>query len=346
MSNLDLTILIPTKDRVEILFNTLKFYKNFNYNGSILIFDSSSSKNSNILKKKISKINLGFKLEIVNILALPFGTISIMREKIKTKYLVFSGDDDYFIPSNLIYFVYYLDNNKSFFGVNGYAVQLSKSDNKKIFQDIQPYFLKESIEEKAVLRLKSLLQDYKVPLFSIVKTKDFKKLIKLIPTGSKANKLPRMIVDEILVSCLYVMSGKIKFLEKDLLIRVGHATNTRLKPLNLIDKRTIEDTKKFLNLTLESFCTKMNENNFCSISKILDDYFQIISKSTRTTKFFILQNIKSFIFKYLKNYKFLNGLVFKYYKFKIIDKIHTLEKNNYLLDKRLFIQIYLYINTY
>ena len=141
--------------------------------------------------------------------------------------------------------------NPSYFGVNGNAVHLSKSDNSFTFQDINSYDQKELLEDDPNKRLNTLLANYKVPLFSIVKKDIFTDLIKYVPVKDESNNLSREIIDEILISCLYAISGKIKHINQDHLIRTGHETNNKTYSFSSdnIDVKT--KTNIFLNKSLK-----------------------------------------------------------------------------------------------
>ncbi len=340
---MDFSLLIPTKDRVDILLDTIKFYIHKKYDGKIIIFDSSSDKNASKLKNEISKLNLNFSIKIYSVKALPFGAISLMSDKIDTKYLAFSGDDDYFIPDNLKFFVNYLIDNPSYFGVNGNAVHLSRSYNNFTFQDINSYDQKELLKDDPNKRLNTLLENYKVPLFSIVRKNDFIDLIKYVPVKEKSKNLSRQIIDEILISCLYAISGKIKHVNYDHLIRIGHETNNKaysFKDDSLIIKK---NTYKFLKDTVRDYHLKINKNHeYYSenlINKFLNNLSKYEMKNSKKKKF----KTKSFLFFLLNKNNILDKLLTLIYKFKIFTKIDDLHKKKLINNKQLIKDCYLIV---
>jgi len=340
---LDFSLLIPTKDRVDILLDTIKFYIHKKYDGKIIIFDSSSDENANKLKKEISNLNLNFSIKIYNITALPFGAISVMSDNIDTQYVAFSGDDDYFIPENLKFFVNYLVDNPSYFGVNGNAVHLSKSDNSYTYQDINSYDQKELLIDDPNKRLNTLLENYKVPLFSIVRKNVFIDLIKYVPVKEKSKNLSRQIIDEILISCLYAISGKIKHLNYDHLIRIGHETNNKtysFKDDSLIIKT---NTYKFLKETLKDYHLSINKNQEYYFENIINNFLNNLSKyeiqNSKKKKF----KIKSFIILTLKKNNIFDKLLTFLYRIKILTKINHLYKKKLINNKQLIKDCYLIV---
>ena len=98
---MNLTIIIPTLNRSYFLNKLLEYYSHLNFKAAFLILDSSEGKerkkNINVLSK-YKNLNLKYK----NVRGKPLEVIRKSKKNIKTKYCVFSGDDDFFIKNSLI----------------------------------------------------------------------------------------------------------------------------------------------------------------------------------------------------------------------------------------------------
>ena len=70
---MDLTIIIPTKNRPEFIKKQLIYYRNQNFKGKILFLDSSPKKIFNNLKKFIA-INDYKNTQIFNVMGTSFDT--------------------------------------------------------------------------------------------------------------------------------------------------------------------------------------------------------------------------------------------------------------------------------
>lgn len=107
---MNLTLLIPTKNRSDILIKTIDFYlKNF-FSFKIIIADSSNKfhfeKTKNFIRKKaqISQVKLiGRNIEV----------LKQCEKLVSTKFVVYTGDDDFLCADNLKIFTNYLEKIKN-----------------------------------------------------------------------------------------------------------------------------------------------------------------------------------------------------------------------------------------
>ena len=119
---MDLTIIIPTKNRPEFIKKQLIYYRNQNFKGKIL-FRLSPKKIFNNLKKFIA-INDYKNTQIFNVMGTSFDTFKSKAKMIKTKYVLFSGDDDFYIVKSLSKMIRNLKNSSEFIGITGKALQI------------------------------------------------------------------------------------------------------------------------------------------------------------------------------------------------------------------------------
>ena len=206
---MNLTILIPTRNRFEYIKKLVAYYSYFNFDGKIFILDSSNNRIFLKTKLYLNKY-AGKNIQHYKIIARPSECIKYIIPKIKTKFVCFSGDDDYFIVNGLIKSIRILKKNQYIDSLNGLSI-VTKIKNKSLFNfEYLPYNHFYSTNSKSVLRLKKILQNYKVPLFSILRLEILKKIFSKVPGKSKRYLCPtRIINDEILESLLFVYYNKI-----------------------------------------------------------------------------------------------------------------------------------------
>ena len=206
---MNLTILTPTRNRFDYVKKLLLYYQKFDFKGKILILDSSQNKIFTKTKFFLKK-NQNVNVQHYKIDGRPFECIKYIIPKIKTEFVCFSGDDDYYIINGLEKSIKILKNNKQIHSVNGLSI-VSNLKKKSLFSiEYLLYNHFYSTDNKSVLRLIKILQDYKVPLFSIFRLNIFRKVLSKVPSKSKRYLCPtRIIHDEILESLLFVYFNKI-----------------------------------------------------------------------------------------------------------------------------------------
>ncbi|MDC1078660.1 TIGR00180 family glycosyltransferase [Candidatus Pelagibacter sp.] len=173
---MNLTIVVPTLNRSKKFENFLEYYSNNNYRGNILVIDSSTAKekknNIFFIKKysslKIKYIYLPKKKYRQNFLK--------CIRKIRTKYTVYSGDDDFFLLNSLKYLTAFLDKNNSYQGACGIGLTCFKDRDK--YRTSLYKGLLELNEKNGIKRLKKQLSfnGYTVIHYSIIRTSIWKLL--------------------------------------------------------------------------------------------------------------------------------------------------------------------------
>ena len=93
-------------------------------------------------------------------------------KEIKTDYVAYSGDDDYFLISGLKEIISFLESNKNFIGANGKSFNIvcdgKFSDKIKL---VYPWVQTSRLEDTSLNRLKFQIRNYTVPVFSIFRKK-------------------------------------------------------------------------------------------------------------------------------------------------------------------------------
>ena len=275
---LDLTIVVPTLNRTIFLKKLLNYYDKFKFSGEILILDSSKGKikeNNKFLCGSHKQLNIKY----IGIKGFPHEVIKKCRKHIKSSYVVFSGDDDYFVVNALKNIVSYLKKNKKHISASGESILLHKpKKNSAVTYEYKG--LHARLENTALERVFANITNYSVGHYAVCRKKFFNMSFKHI----NRNLCPSRIVnDEMLVTMSLSCLGKSnKILEPYLIRSVGHERNDLnkgilkkdlktsllylikilLQTISIIDNKnvkTIDRKKMWFNLN--NFCNNVPKKN-------------------------------------------------------------------------------------
>ena len=209
MEEKDISILIPTLSRQDILLKTLNFYFNRKVKFIFNICDSTKETNKLFLDRieylsKVLNINYFHKINYTDRQAIFF-----LMEKTETNFATFSGDDDFFIPLSLTKCADFLKRNPDYRVTYGKSIMVdhkSLYNNKKRIS-ASSYWGSISFEENnLVARMNKLSDNYFVNIFGVHRTKEFIEDYKISST------LPSRSIAELLQNYLTIVRGKAKFL--------------------------------------------------------------------------------------------------------------------------------------
>lgn len=315
---MNLTIIIPTKNRVSQILKTIKYYNNF-FSGYLYILDSSPKRKFNVIKKEIKKIN-NKKIKCLNLKGGPIEVISFVKNKIKTEYSCNAGDDDLYSINGLKKIIKFLDNNKKYIGAFGYNLIIEKKFNRFFLSEYTG--LKEINFQNPIKRINSLLGPKYTPIFqAVTRTKNYINALKFI----NKKKCPHDIfIKEILFSSLLTIQGNFKKKSNFFLLRqVGHKRNVLKK--NYFNKEaiksacyTIDSLKKIANLKtlgdinaekLLNYLNKKKNNKYSFIFKFINTYFYFWIKNFIRPNYFNNKNnfyLKKKFLEFNKMSKYLN----------------------------------------
>jgi len=219
-----LTILVPTySTRSKLLSRLINYMAACNFKYKILVADSSEpihlENNSSLIKSVESKLDikhLQFDKNIIN-----WQKYAIASSQIKTPYMLFNADDDFFIPSSIEKAFQFLALHPEYSIAQGYTVafELNQNDNYRgIIQAVkfQPttHF---SIEYSfAYERLMKHLQLYQGTFYGVHRTQQLAE--NLTKVANLKLKLGFRF-EELLPSCLSIIQGKLKLLDTLYLFR-------------------------------------------------------------------------------------------------------------------------------
>ncbi len=317
---MNLTLMIATKDRPEFLSRTLEYYSIANFEGKILIGDSSDKYNS---EKNISKISdLKKKINIEYFIDTKLSSdqmILFLSKKVTTDYSVMINDDDILILSSIEPCLKFLDQNLDYSGVNGNAFNLAIDNNSaKPYGKItlfNKYPLANYIDENPLIRIFNYFDNTLNVNMSIIRSEVNLQAFVAIENLNKFDS--SYVFGELIHASVVLSKGKIGSLDGCYLIRQKHEgqhyRNIKydewIKKSNFIDASTqlkniiIKEIEKYENLTTND------------ISKI----DQLISQKIKS----VIQKMINLKNRYLiyKFKKFFSNIIF-------LIKTINLEKNS------------------
>tara|TARA_Y100001970_G_scaffold292708_1_gene435344 strand:- start:206 stop:1195 length:990 start_codon:yes stop_codon:yes gene_type:complete len=301
---MNIAIIVPTMNRPLFVIRLLEYYKKFNFKGSIHIGDSSNEKNKNILLNKIESLKKNLKIEYQY---LPNHNIeitqNILTKKVKEKFVVFSGDDDFFIINSLEKCILFLEENLDYSICHGksYIFKVIKDKLYDKINYIEKYRMNEISNPDPIIRFKEHINNYWVSIFSVHRTAEY------LDDLSYMDKIKIESFREQLLSLLPIIRGKSKTLNCDYLFRQVH--NQRYANPNLSKLVLDPDfSNSYLNIK------KILSNLLNKKSKKEENFFEQIIEDAYANKIFapkhnnnfkrksIMVNIKMFINSFFNNY--------------------------------------------
>lgn len=221
---MNLSIFVPTKNRYYYIGKLLDYYLSINFKGELIILDSSDENIKVQIIEKISLIREKLKIQYYHSVGLPCALMKKFFNKVKTDYVVFSGDDDYFTPSGIKSCIDFLNNNNSYIGCTGKGISVHSSINNKKIDFILNYKQAKIYGKSSIDRICYQFENYKVPIFSIYRSHEFGKFLVPVPSNDDFKKRcpDKAIADEYIIEGAMVAYGKIEKLKLPYLVRHIH----------------------------------------------------------------------------------------------------------------------------
>ena len=219
-------ILIPTLNRPEYVKRQLLFYEkyysqkqNSRYH-SVYVIDSGEADKNRSLKKFVEERNFKFKIKYYSFPKLSFGD-SLLKalNDVSEKYVVYVGDDDFFIPSTLDLSAEFLEKNKDYSACRGESLIFTLNEEEPFgtFFDLARYPQPAYEEPVPLKRVKNFFDKYSCTMFAVTRTEIFKNAF------TKATSIQnRAFKDEIFPSASIVIAGRVHQLPELGLIRQDH----------------------------------------------------------------------------------------------------------------------------
>ena len=135
---MNLSIFIPAKNRLYYVSKLIKYYSSIEFNGELIILDSSDNEIKDKIFELIS-IYKNLKIKYFHSLGLPCAMMKKYINEVSSDYVVFSGDDDYFVKSGLNDCLNFLNTNPNFSGCTGEGISVHSSSQRNKIDYIENY---------------------------------------------------------------------------------------------------------------------------------------------------------------------------------------------------------------
>lgn len=223
---MDVSIIIPTLNRSDHIIKMIRYFNIADFQGHLLIGDSSTTEHIERTKAVIKELNPKFTIlyreypQRKN-----FECVRYLLQEVVTPYVIWGADDDVLIPSTLARAADFLDQNPDYSGVGGMAIryQLKNLGAYGEISDAERYLVSAAEKKSSSERVLHLLQNYTVVLLSIQRTKQLKEQFR------KAEVITDLtFASELLPACMVVAQGKIKLLNQLFIVRQIQKNNYAL----------------------------------------------------------------------------------------------------------------------
>tara|TARA_B100000795_G_C22784888_1_gene434129 strand:+ start:646 stop:1740 length:1095 start_codon:yes stop_codon:yes gene_type:complete len=223
----NVTIVVPTKNRLYYVTRLLRYYVDMNFTGNLLIIDSSDDDIAKNIRKYINNIDKE-NFQYIFSLGLPTMVIKENLSYIKTKYVSFLGDDDYIIPNGILSSIDYLKVNLDVVACRGEGLTIT--DPSISSEYISRFSCVDRLENNSRDRVIEHFKNYSTPFFHVCRSEVFIKAFSNAPSISEMDEgYDRLIGDELLVSALMLVYGKFASIEGLHLIRTNNVERVELR---------------------------------------------------------------------------------------------------------------------
>lgn len=344
---MNLSIFVPTKNRYYYISKLLDYYLLINFKGEIIILDSSDENIKTKIVEKISLIKEKLKIQYYHSIGLPCALMKKFFNSVKTDYVVFSGDDDYFTPSGIKSCIDFLNNNHSYIGCTGKGISVHSSINNKKIDFILNYKQAKIYGKSSIDRISYQFENYKVPIFSIFRSQEFVKFLEPVPSAEDFKKVcpDKAIADEYIIEAAMVVYGNIEKLKLLYLVRHIHKDRNvgNMVPdykRDWIKSQNYLKSKNYFLKEISKIISNEDKIDFIKAYNLLEKkYNQHVDQAIKIEKKYLF---KFYILKILFNSEFIrkirNFLKRKFFEKKIFSEtfsnqelrviINLIEKKN------------------
>lgn len=223
---MDLTIVVPTLGRPELLVRLIRYYDSLGFKGKIVIGDGSTladyERANQALRPYADRVHIQH-------LHLPGSSVSdavhMANAHIDTKYACLVGDDDFIVPKTAEACIRFLEAHADYVAAHGLGVLIGGPDGKSNVVE-HAHFYPQTIREEAsaIERLSAHLNNYSVSLFSVHKIDTWRRMFSAATDASEGTRCEdKTFSAELLPCCLSVSLGKIGQVEGLYLVRQVHS---------------------------------------------------------------------------------------------------------------------------
>ena len=207
-------------NRPDFLARILQYYADTHFKHFISVGDASDPDSVRENKDIIERLKGCLNIRYYSCQGLTVAkSIRLINEDVATPYATFTADDDFIVTRSIEKCIAFLEANLNYTGAHGHGVvfTLRTSDVHGPMNSVGYYRMGELNEDFASERLKTLLSNYFVPLFSIHRLPAWKKMWQHV---APLTNVP--LEGEMLPCCMAAIQGKIKKLDCLYLFRQDH----------------------------------------------------------------------------------------------------------------------------
>ena len=207
---MNISLLVPTKDRPLYVKRLLKYYSDLNFKGYIYILDGSNKKLSKNIINFIKQLN-NKKIIYFHDVGFPGMITKKYVSKVQTDYVAQLGDDDYLVPEGIKKCIKFLDANPDFSAAHGEGIIIISPEDPNKIDYVDLYAQTVRLENSPKERVFQHLSDNTQPNFSVFRKKIFEKILSPIPNFKDSKLCPyRGISDYLIQTTMSVVCTKIK----------------------------------------------------------------------------------------------------------------------------------------
>jgi len=221
---MNISIMTPTKNRPDFIRRQLKYYSLSNFQGIILIGDSSNQKLFLENKKSIIKYGKALTIRHFHKPELTADKMSsFLSRKVKTDYSLYIADDDIILAESILAGINFLDLHTEYSAVHGKAFLMSVDDKSEPFGKLtyfSRYPMPTILDDTALGRIKEFFANVSNVNMSIIRSKinmdAYNEIEKL------SNYYSHYIFGELVHGAIVCARGKIGQIDNCYLIRQSH----------------------------------------------------------------------------------------------------------------------------
>lgn len=226
ISSKEISIFIPTRNRSDFLVRILRYFCENNFKGPVFIGDSSDLEHVERVKSELVALKNRLNVFYAEYPGRPAPqTVFSLVSELTTPYAVYSGDDDFLVPSALVQCAAFLEQEPEFSACSGKAILIARQNGHPgMAAGFYGGACRDLLDEKASRRLLNFMNGYFVTLFAVQRTTQMREGYQGL------DRMPDWAFTELMPSCYSVIQGKIKTIDSLCLVRPQHQGYRRCAP--------------------------------------------------------------------------------------------------------------------
>ena len=171
------TICVMTLNRPKFIGRALDYYAATGFAGAILIADGSTGDDANETRRHCERHQAQLRVELIDTpgQSVP-QTFAVLAERVKTRYAVYSGDDDFLIVDTLAECEEFLEVTPEVIAVHGRAIAVNMNGTHGVPIKAEPYPLPSYGQADGIDRVQYQILNYAVGVFSLHRSDAWRKI--------------------------------------------------------------------------------------------------------------------------------------------------------------------------